>query len=295
VLEKIDISQNDLFFLPQMIDDLEQIEDLEIILVDHNEPTGILNESFGSNQVSLIIDHHPENPTNVLSCEKNIQLVGSCASLVADYAVKAAVYLPDDARELIASAIVIDTSGFSPIQLVEDIDRGMFARMTEGKDTNVDSLLAELTSARFKIDGLSIRQLLLKDAKHMVVDNNKSIFAATLHCDMGDLLRKEEAWQEIAEFYFSKDCKKSDVLLLMGTVADGTNRGFGWYSAKMGLDFSEKFAKWQDSVGSWKMGPYEGLKDIPAVGGARTIAGADGKVVSRKKALPIFIPWFNSL
>ena len=47
VLEKIDISQNDLFFLPQMIDDLEQIEDLEIILVDHNEPTGILNESFG--------------------------------------------------------------------------------------------------------------------------------------------------------------------------------------------------------------------------------------------------------
>lgn len=58
-------------------------------------------------------------------------------------------------------------------KLVEDIDRGMFARMTEGKDTNVDSLLAELTSARFKIDGLSIRQLLLKDAKHMVVDNNK--------------------------------------------------------------------------------------------------------------------------
>ena len=47
MLDKIDISQNDLFFLPQMIDDLEQIEDLEIILVDHNEPTGILNESFG--------------------------------------------------------------------------------------------------------------------------------------------------------------------------------------------------------------------------------------------------------
>lgn len=43
--------------------------------------------------------------------------MGSCASLVADYAVKAAVYLPDDARELIASAIVIDTSGFSPIQV----------------------------------------------------------------------------------------------------------------------------------------------------------------------------------
>lgn len=58
-------------------------------------------------------------------------------------------------------------------KLVEDIDRGMFARMTEGKETDVDSLLAELTNARFKIDGLSIRQLLLKDAKHITVDKNR--------------------------------------------------------------------------------------------------------------------------
>jgi len=180
-------------------------------------------------------------------------------------------------------------------KLVDDIDRGMFARMTESKDTNVDSLLAELTNARFKIDGLSISQLLLKDAKHIIAENNRSIFAATLHCDLGDFLRREDAWFEIAQFAFSKDCKNADILLLMGTVADGSNRGFGWYAPKMGLDFSEKFMKWQDSVEYWKMGRYDDLKDIPAVGGARTIAGADGKIVSRKKALPIFIPWFNSL
>ena len=81
----------------------------------------------------------------------------------------------------------------------------------------------------------------------------------------------------------------------MGTVADGTNRGFGWYAPKMGGDFSEIFIAWQDSIGSWKMGPYEKLAMLPAGAGARTISGADGKVVSRKKALPIFIPWFNSL
>jgi len=46
VLEKIDICQNDLFFLPQMKDELEQIEALQIVLVDHNEPTGILNDIF---------------------------------------------------------------------------------------------------------------------------------------------------------------------------------------------------------------------------------------------------------
>lgn len=58
-------------------------------------------------------------------------------------------------------------------KLVEDIDREMFALTTEGKDTNVDSMLAELTNARFQIDGLSIRQLLLKDAKHITADKNR--------------------------------------------------------------------------------------------------------------------------
>jgi len=53
VLENIDISKNDLFFLPQMKDELEQIEDLDIVLVDHNEPTGILNESFGYNNAAF--------------------------------------------------------------------------------------------------------------------------------------------------------------------------------------------------------------------------------------------------
>jgi len=125
-LEKIDICQNDLFFLPQMKDELEQIEALQIVLVDHNEPTGILNDIFDSSKVSLIIDHHPENPTNVLSCDKTIKLVGSCASLVADYAVKAAVYLPDDARELIASTIVIDTTGFSPLQAFRFYSRDLY-------------------------------------------------------------------------------------------------------------------------------------------------------------------------
>ena len=52
--------------------------------------------------------------------------MGSCASLVADYAVKAAVYLPDDARELIASTIVIDTTGFSPLQEFRFYSRDLY-------------------------------------------------------------------------------------------------------------------------------------------------------------------------
>ena len=49
----------------------------------------------------------------------------------------------------------------------------MFARVTDGKEVDVDSLVVELTDARFQIDGLSTRQLLLKDAKHIQADKNR--------------------------------------------------------------------------------------------------------------------------
>ena len=56
----------------------------------------------------------------------------------------------------------------------------MFARVTDGKEVDVDSLVVELTDARFQIDGLSTRQLLLKDAKHIQADKNRVSFILNL-------------------------------------------------------------------------------------------------------------------
>ena len=125
---------------------------------------------------------------------------------------------------------------------------------------------------------------------------------------------------------------------MMGTVASGENRGFGWYApkekgehsgrrifrwiVKMTHDslfyskicqimffnlekkkrkfpcwklekFNEKLVPFLESVELFKWSDYEKLPDSPVGGGARIIAGSDGKVVSRKKALPIFMPWFE--
>ena len=50
-----------------------------------------------------------------------------------------------------------------------------------------------------------------------------------------------------------------------------------------------------ESVELFKWSDYENLPPAaPKNSGARLIAGSDGKVVSRKKALPIFLPWFES-
>ena len=58
-------------------------------------------------------------------------------------------------------------------------------------------------------------------------------------------------------------------------------------------NFNENLLPFLESVELFKWSNYEKLPAAPVGGGARIIAGSDGKVVSRKKALPIFMPWFE--
>ena len=59
-------------------------------------------------------------------------------------------------------------------------------------------------------------------------------------------------------------------------------------------DFGELLWTFLNSVELFRMSEYSTLeKQIPKNSGLKVIAGSDGKVVSRKKALPIFLPWFE--
>ena len=79
----------------------------------------------------------------------------------------------------------------------------------------------------------------------------------------------------------------------MGTVSSGLNRGIGWYSPKLGDNFSQKYNDWLESVELFKIGNYQNLPEMVPGSGCRTITGSDKKVISRKKAMPLFIPWFE--
>ena len=63
---------------------------------------------------------------------------------------------------------------------------------------------------------------------------------------------------------------------------------------KLRDDFGEKISTFLNSVELFRISEYSTIeKPIPKNSGLKVIAGSDGKVVSRKKALPIFLPWFE--
>jgi len=63
---------------------------------------------------------------------------------------------------------------------------------------------------------------------------------------------------------------------------------------KLRDDFGEKISAFLNGVELFRISEYSTIeKQIPKNSGLKVIAGSDGKVVSRKKALPIFLPWFE--
>ena len=63
---------------------------------------------------------------------------------------------------------------------------------------------------------------------------------------------------------------------------------------KLRDDFGEKISNFLNGVELFRISEYSTIeKKNPKNSGLKVIAGSDGKVVSRKKALPIFLPWFE--
>merc|ERR1712130_397512 len=297
-LRRFGISAAELFFLTDELENLAKLaaqNRLDIVLVDHNNPVEALLPLASA--IRLVVDHHKlvENSALPAAATKRIALVGSCSSLVCDWLRRelGMESLPVELCQLVAQTILIDTANFSPNQLVDQLDRDQYSFVTGMlPEWDRESEYEQIVTARFTIDGLTTRQLLLKDAK-FVPTRSQSVFASTIHCNLDDFFRRDNFLVDLDAFY-RDETNDSAVLLLMGTVSSGVNRGFGWYAKKLSdQKFSEKFRAWQDSVEMFKMGEYEHAVPLPEYAGLRTIAGSSGKVVSRKKAMPLFLPWFE--
>jgi inorganic pyrophosphatase/exopolyphosphatase len=190
---------------------------------------------------------------------------------------------------------LVDSSNFSSSINWQKLDKDEFEAITEDlADFDKEKLYNDVIAARFDITGLSAIELLLKDAKFIKCKNNKSIFASTLHMDLIDFFKMESIWDEIENFYQNPECHNADLLLFLGQASSGRNRGIGWYGPKIGLDFSQKFREWQDNTTEFTMGEYENCPKMVPESGCRSIMGSSGKVMSRKKALPLMLPWFES-
>jgi inorganic pyrophosphatase/exopolyphosphatase len=140
---------------------------LRLTLVDHS----VLSEDQSDLVPSVveIVDHHRDDSSGVydMSVEKNISVVGSCVTLIADdfltYKREALEQNPDLVK-LLLGVILLDTDNLSPTTgLVTEKDHDMVAELSNLTDVDCGSLFDDLLAAKFDTSGLSEYDLLRRD------------------------------------------------------------------------------------------------------------------------------------
>ncbi|XP_067132645.1 exopolyphosphatase PRUNE1 [Centruroides vittatus] len=144
---------------------------LSVILVDHNVLAP--SDSFLEMSVIRIIDHHVQENIVKDKYDVTIELVGSCATLVAE---KVFEKLPDILDTQIAM-LLYGTIIFDTVCLNENAKRVTSKDMEIAsklesllKDVNKEEIFQEIKKAKFDVSDLTFDELLRKDLK--VISNN---------------------------------------------------------------------------------------------------------------------------
>ena len=168
-LNKLDISQDLLFFREDLMEYNKQFSTINAVIVDHNElpkPTKqLITDVIG------IIDHHADKQLYPNANPRIITVTGSCSSLVTNFWSKnleSNKYHEalNDCAPLLISAGLLDTANMK--YKVENPDVEAFKHYGDLNIplfTQFDSAFRELRSAKDNIDGLTVKQLIRKDYK----------------------------------------------------------------------------------------------------------------------------------
>jgi len=151
--------------------DLKSINDLQLILVDHNVLAG--DDLKYQDKVVEIIDHH-EIETELPSAI--IEKVGSCASLVLREILKEnTIFAEKECFLLVLQTILIDTVNLDPeAKKVTEEDIKIVKRCEETLGVvDKTSMFTKLSEAKTKVDHLNAKQLLRRDFKTIEKNGNK--------------------------------------------------------------------------------------------------------------------------
>lgn len=205
-------------------DEINLNEDVDsLVLVDHH-----VSEFRG--KVISVLDHRPFDPISNLSkdCFKDIQEVGSCATLVCNAIRKDVVQ--DNLREdfveeltLCYGAIVLDSINFSKdadkvrpldINVAEEIERTL---NIENVFVHRKNLYNELVTARADVSALDSLQLLSKDLK-IISNETESVRLAIPGVNVFKYIEMENAAANVRIF---AERNNVDVVVLMGMHPKG--------------------------------------------------------------------------
>lgn len=217
-LKKHEIDPNILIAKDEL--DLNKISNF--ILVDHHV-------SSWSSKVISVLDHRPFDPKSNLSeeCFKDIQEVGSCATLVGDAIMRNVKENKEEQYkeifQLLYGPIVLDTINFNEAaDKVRRLDKdvgGFIEKVLKIENISVERkrVYDELVFARADISSLNSLQLLSKDLKIISSDDGK-VRIAIPGVPVLDYITMENAEENVKKFALDEDL---DVVVLMGMVPVG--------------------------------------------------------------------------
>lgn len=223
VLESSSIS-DDLLYYKEDLRYWKEVLGYEInaTLVDHNDIT--MESKPYLKTVVGIIDHHQDLGLHISSISANcgpriIKVAGSCSSLIFGYwskilKVKELECSPD-AIKLLASSLLIDTDNMK--HKVEKIDEESFNCYKKILNDNMDfdTQYKSIREAKDDIDGLSLRDILRKDYKEFVFNNNYRCGIASMVKSLQWLEEKfsGDEFEQVCQSFSSE--RGLDTLILM--------------------------------------------------------------------------------
>lgn len=183
VLNKLGLSSNDLFFKEDLIH-FKEIQNCSInaVLVDHNEIShGTL--PYIDNVIG-ILDHHVDSNKYLDVKFRDIQMTGSCSSLVFDFWYNKVVdkeqfvSLTKEVAYLSLAAALQDTSNFK--SKVKPLDMACLSLYEKILPTiSLVNFHSNLNTAKTDISGLSVADILKKDYKEWIMkrkdDSNRVV------------------------------------------------------------------------------------------------------------------------
>ncbi|XP_039266452.2 exopolyphosphatase PRUNE1-like [Styela clava] len=218
LLKKFEISQNDLIFQDTVdFHDLfcNHKQNVKITLLDHH----VLSRSdeYLYPMVSEVIDHRTQAREYDSDIKVEIATVGSCTTLIAERIIKAI-----DREELMLSEkelkeITLLVTG--PI-LLDTVNLQESAGKVTERDLNVigtfwknnsneqlAQIFIELSEAKYSADGLTVEDLMLKDAKFIEnKDCTIKLFLSTIHDKMENFLHRDDAVSCIPILVSARNC-----------------------------------------------------------------------------------------
>ena len=155
-----------------------------VTLVDHHTP----DKPFAKEQVVEVIDHHDNPPQYGTDTRVDVQVVGSCSSLVAARFPEGEV--PGPVATLLLAAIVMDTWRLES-ERATSLDRTAAEQLRGVANVAESELFEQLRQKRFGRHGDSMAVLLRRDTKVEDRAGSKVMFS-TVTCDSSEVLQDSE-------------------------------------------------------------------------------------------------------